>query len=97
LYTLILRANSPILISSMIATCLSGTVLFELWNGLPAESLPGGTVTAPITSTATPALLAESIAANGFLIDVGDRLTLRLVVQSANAEDFAFSIAYASA
>jgi hypothetical protein len=97
LYTLLLRANAPLLISSMIATCASGTVLFELWNGLPAESLPGGTVTAPITSTATPAALAESISANGLLIDVGDRLTLRLVVQSASAEDFSFSIAYTSA
>lgn len=90
-YTLILRANDPITISSMTATCLSGSVTFELFLG----ATPVGAV--PISGTATRLGLAEVIPSGTFSVAVGARLTLRLTPVTADAADFSFSIAHASA
>ena len=90
-YTLILRANSAITISSMTATCISGSVSFELFLG---ATLTGS---APLSGTATSLGLADIVPSSAFQVQVGARLTLRLTPLSADAADFSFSIAHASA
>jgi hypothetical protein len=90
-YTLILRANHAISISSMAATCISGSVNFELFLGATPV---GGT---PISGIATSLGVAEVAPSSPVQVQVGSRLTLRLTPITADAADFSFSIAHTSA
>jgi hypothetical protein len=95
-YTLILKAANPISITSVSATCNSGSVTFALFTGNPEDDTPENE-TPSISGTATGAGVLEVIPGDTLQVPVGSRLTLRLVPESAGAEDFSFSISHTSA
>jgi hypothetical protein len=95
-YTLILKAANQIAITSIAATCGSGSVSFALFTGDPETDTPEDTVPT-VSGTANSVGISESIAADALQVTVGSRLTLRLVPESASVGDFSFSISCTSA
>jgi hypothetical protein len=97
-YTLILKSANPISITSVSATCESGSVNFSLFLGL--ELLDNNSeVSAPgvIAGTAGSTNVTEIIPGDALQVPAGSRLSLRLSPQTTTATDFVFSIAHASA
>lgn len=94
-YTLVLRTNNPIVISSMTAETSAGTVGFRVFIGREIIDIPGSSTPVPISGTATAAG-TEVAPTETFSVPPGSRLTMALTPDVA-AEDFVFSLAYQSA
>ena len=95
-YTLILKSNAPIGLTSMAATCATGSVNFEVFLGTEPQGIPDGPGVAPIAGSAS-STVTEVIPGDVVSVPTGSRLTLRLTPVGSDVADFSFSIAYSSA
>lgn len=96
-YTLILKSADPISISSMAASCASGTITFHLFIGEDIfDDTPGSQIVYPISGTAVNTGVTEVIPGDAIQVPVGSRLSLKLMPAAANTQDFTFSIAHRS-
>jgi hypothetical protein len=96
-YTLILKSASPITITSVSAACASGSVSFTVFLGDDLIDNPDGGSVGMISGLAQGSGASEVIPGDPLQVPTGSRLSLRLSPQTTGAEDFVFSIAYASA
>lgn len=97
-YTLMLKSAHAFSISSMAASCATGTITFILFLGSDdLDDTPGGQASPPISGVATNSGVTEVIPGDAIQVPVGSRLSLRLSPSAANSQDFTFSIAASSA
>lgn len=95
-YTLILKANAAVSITSLTALTETGSLLVEVFAGADLGPVVGTTSLAPISGV-TSALPLDFVPNTPLSIPIGGRLTMRLSSLSAGTADFLYSIAWVSA
>ena len=96
-YTLVLKTNTPITITSMAAACGAGSVQFGIFLGATLPDTPGGVTSAPINGTVPTGGFVEVIPTTPLQVPAGSRLTMVLNPVTVSPTDFSFSVAHASA